>query len=50
MGKRLKVYNTYSDESMKYIPRAPILSTKTNTTYRDRTRKEMISHALFKTF
>jgi len=32
--------STHSEESMKYIPRAPMLSAKTNTTLRGRERKE----------
>lgn len=36
MPRKLEKCNTHSDESMKYIPRAPILRAKTNTTWRDR--------------
>lgn len=34
MPRKLEQCNTHSDESMKYIPRAPILRAKTNTTLR----------------
>lgn len=38
--------DTYSDESMKYIPRAPMLSAKTNTTWGEQRRKGNYFYAL----
>lgn len=34
--KKKKKMDTYSEESIKYIPRAPMLSAKTNTTCREK--------------
>lgn len=44
--KQTKKIDTYSEESIKYIPRAPMLSAKTNTTCREEnTNKSNYSHA-----
>lgn len=32
--------DTYSEESIKYIPRAPMLSAKTNTTWEKKERRK----------
>lgn len=43
-AKKKKKCNTHSDESMKYIPRAPILRAKTKTTWRDRRILDISRH------